>query len=49
MTGLAPGHDALRDMGGLAQLPGLDTVRDQLAEVIAVIQAENAAATSASQ
>jgi Holliday junction resolvasome RuvABC ATP-dependent DNA helicase subunit len=39
---LAQDRTAVQDMGGLGALPGLDTVRDQLAAVVAVIEAERA-------
>jgi SpoVK/Ycf46/Vps4 family AAA+-type ATPase len=39
---LAQERTAVQDMAGLAGLPGLDTVRDQLAGVIAVVEAERA-------
>lgn len=42
MSYVAQDQSTIRDMGGLANLPGLDTVRDQLAAVIAVIEAERA-------
>jgi hypothetical protein len=42
MSSLVQDRGTVQDMGGLASLPGLDTVRDQLAAVIAVIKAERA-------
>jgi AAA lid domain/ATPase family associated with various cellular activities (AAA) len=42
MSYVAQDQSTIRDMGGLANLPGLDTVRDQLAAVIAAIEAERA-------
>jgi len=37
-----PDHNRERDMGGLARLPGLETVSEQLAGPIAVLRAEQA-------
>lgn len=39
-SGLGQDQGSRQDMGGLARLPGLDEVREQLTGVIAVIQAE---------
>jgi hypothetical protein len=42
MSDVTQDQSALQDVGGLANLPGLGTVRDQLAAVITVIEAERA-------